>query len=468
VAHAASNSATASVFYRSPGRAWKGAPLRFVNRGRIEGCIPAADVKGDVVEYFIHVADGPAKAIWPLNAPTRVERLSVVPKPFAVRVPAGGLRALGGPRFQSQGTKTGPGLIQLEWNDGPAVRVFRVDRMESGKPSEVALTRDTWFEDRSVRVGATYRYEVTDADTGRVLARSNEITVPEPPIPSPPEIRAIAGPGRVRLLWNGGGIDVGGYAVYKGDSPNGPFTRIDSSPLGARSFPIQDELGKSGYYQVRALSLSGKEGAPSNTVVCTRLAANCPPVLALDFDGTDRIDIPNRVVEEGLPAMRASPTSFVSIPHSDAFNTDEEITVEFWVKLMSPGAMPVFVSHGQFDADGFFIQLFGGHAMWRFFLGGVGVLDAGHIDLGKWTHVAATYDGRRMTLYLNGVEAGSRTAAGTIRPANRTLYVGRYEIASHEYEVDGFIARFRLYSYALSPSEAQEHSRSTAQKITGR
>ncbi|HIB90408.1 TPA: hypothetical protein EYO57_25020 [Candidatus Poribacteria bacterium] len=33
-------------------------------------------------------------------------------------------------------------------------------------------------------------------------------------------------------------------------------------------------------------------------------------------------------------------------------------------------------------------------------------------EIGKWTHVAGTYDGRKMVLYLKGIEVGQKPAKG--------------------------------------------------------
>jgi hypothetical protein len=354
----------------------------------------------------------------------------------------------------------------------PATRFYVQKRAsEESIWSDPVVTRDTWFEDRSVRGGATYEYAITDADTGRKVARSNKITIPEPAIPTPPEIRATPGPARVRLAWKDDRIDVGGYAVYRADSPDGPFTSVEAPQtdvpgFGGHSVAVSAEPGKRGYYQIRARSLSGKQSPPSNTVECTALPADAPPVAALRFDGTDRIEVPGRVVEDGIPAMRTGPDSFVALPHSEDYNPSDELTVEFWVKLVSRGVMPVFVCHGVWDSDGYFVQCAGGGI--RFFLGGVGTLDAGSLQTGRWTHVAVTYDGAQMTIYIDGTMAGAREAFGPIGPAARKLYVGRYEFAGKEYDVDGFIAAFRLYPYALTPAQIIEHYGEIAGRITRR
>jgi hypothetical protein len=475
VVHGASKNATAKVHFGPAGGKMEVASLRFANRGLLEGAIPASAIKDGIVEYYISVTDGSARATWPLRAPEAgVARLTVV-RPPAQRPGQTSVSLPCNRDSEKPGivkATVGPLLVQLEWPDVRTIRpsrVFRVMRttktgaLGEAARQEIARTRDSWYEDRSVQANKTYYYRIEDADSGREIARSAAVIVPEPPVPAPPALTASSAPGRVRLRWEEGGMDVGGYAVYRSDSPDGPFAKIDLAGLepgcpGIRSCALAAEPGRTVYLQIRAVSLTGKESAPSNTVSAAPLAADGPPVAKLDFDGSDPVPITNRTVEEGLAAIRTGPTSFAALPHTDAYDTHDEISVEFWVKLMSPGVMPVFVSHGQWGVDGFFVQSLNGRV--RFFLEGVGALDAGEgIPLGKWTHIACTYDGTEMVVYLDGRRVGGRSASGNIRPAARTLYVGRYEIPGKEYEVDGYIGAFRLYPYALLPTDVERHYR---------
>jgi Concanavalin A-like lectin/glucanases superfamily len=115
----------------------------------------------------------------------------------------------------------------------------------------------------------------------------------------------------------------------------------------------------------------------------------------------------------------------------------------------------VFMSHGMWGLDGMFIQYY--NSQIRFYLEGVGCLDAGQLELGKWTAVAATYDGAEMVVYINGRRAGSQPAAGVIEPANRSLFIGRYENESKEFQVDGWMGGVRIFPYAVPPEQAQAH-----------
>jgi hypothetical protein len=68
----------------------------------------------------------------------------------------------------------------------------------------------------------------------------------------------------------------------------------------------------------------------------------------------------------------------------------------------------------------------------------------GSLKLGRWTHLALTYDGRTIRRYVDGYAAGTRAYTGTLR-GSRTLRLG-----------DGFRGRLdelRIYDRALSSAQ---------------
>jgi len=76
------------------------------------------------------------------------------------------------------------------------------------------------------------------------------------------------------------------------------------------------------------------------------------------------------------------------------------------------------------------------------------------IPAGQWTHVAATYDGSMMRLYLNGQESGTRIASGEPKTfSTRPLYLGRDYDQNLWY--NGLLDEVKLFNQALTPSEIQ-------------
>ena len=82
--------------------------------------------------------------------------------------------------------------------------------------------------------------------------------------------------------------------------------------------------------------------------------------------------------------------------------------------------------------------------------GQVGFVSDATLRIGAWSHVAVTYDGSLLRLYIDGVDAGSRIASGTLAPS--PLEAGVVGGAS---AFAGRIDELRFYRRALSQNEIQ-------------
>jgi hypothetical protein len=71
--------------------------------------------------------------------------------------------------------------------------------------------------------------------------------------------------------------------------------------------------------------------------------------------------------------------------------------------------------------------------------------------LNAWSHLAATYDGTRLRLYVNGVEVGSRSLSGAMATSTGVLRIGGNSVWDEFFE--GGIDEIRIYNRALTPAE---------------
>jgi hypothetical protein len=75
------------------------------------------------------------------------------------------------------------------------------------------------------------------------------------------------------------------------------------------------------------------------------------------------------------------------------------------------------------------------------------------VGTNTWTHVAGTYDGSNMKVYVNGQLKGTRAVTGAINTNTMPIYIGQNG------NTDGFFAgkldEVRIYNRALSGSEIQ-------------
>ena len=78
------------------------------------------------------------------------------------------------------------------------------------------------------------------------------------------------------------------------------------------------------------------------------------------------------------------------------------------------------------------------------------------LNPGKWTHVAATYDGTTMRLFVDGIpEASSTAQSGPIIPAGAPMLIGGYADDDERVPFIGAIHSAEVYEAALDPAEIQ-------------
>ena len=73
------------------------------------------------------------------------------------------------------------------------------------------------------------------------------------------------------------------------------------------------------------------------------------------------------------------------------------------------------------------------------------------VPLGTWTHLAATYDGTRLRLFINGIQAGWFGVTGTITDSALPLYIGGNAYWGEFFK--GTIDEVRVFSVALTADQ---------------
>ncbi len=76
------------------------------------------------------------------------------------------------------------------------------------------------------------------------------------------------------------------------------------------------------------------------------------------------------------------------------------------------------------------------------------------LPLNTWTHLAATYDGAVVQMYVNGTPAGSLERTGPITTTGKPLRIGGNSVWSEWF--NGLIDEVRVYNNALSQAEIQQ------------
>jgi PKD repeat protein len=75
------------------------------------------------------------------------------------------------------------------------------------------------------------------------------------------------------------------------------------------------------------------------------------------------------------------------------------------------------------------------------------------LPINTWTHLAATYDGATLRLYVNGIQTASRAQTGTMSSSTDALTIGGNVFSGQNW--NGLIDEVRIYNRALGATEIQ-------------
>ena len=84
-----------------------------------------------------------------------------------------------------------------------------------------------------------------------------------------------------------------------------------------------------------------------------------------------------------------------------------------------------------------------------------------YITANAWNHIACTYNGSIKIVYVNGVQAASVAASGTLQTGQTNQYIGKYGAATNNFPFNGRIAESRVYNIALSAAQVLQNYNAT-------
>lgn len=272
---------------------------------------------------------------------------------------------------------------------------------------------------------------------------------------------ANVGPYAADISWVTGGsgnwnIEYGPQAFTPGSGTqmavtSNPYTLSGLTPGTAYDVYVQDDCGGSQSNWVGPVTFTTTT-LPSNTFLGSGTA--------LDFDGND--DYVDLTANGGNKASAAS----LNLPTQD-------LTLEVWVNprnYQTWRSMVGFLQDNGSTEAGWDLELRNG-GKFGFTLASSGNGNLTYMEstntfsTDQWYHVAGTYDGTTMRLYVNGVLEGTSTAqSGAIDYLDSWLVIGKYMDDNEDYTMDGQIDEVRIWNVARSEAEIRDMM---CEKLTG-
>lgn len=164
---------------------------------------------------------------------------------------------------------------------------------------------------------------------------------------------------------------------------------------------------------------------------------------ALDFDGTD---------------------DYVEVLDSANLRITDEITIEAWIKPDTIATGDYYTIVSKYIGQGYYLRIWGDTSARAYvqFMAKDGLqTDTPIIQTGadNWYHIAGTYDGTVLKIYVNGILVKSYAVLfpGPIpSTAGFPLGIGAWS-STHGWPFDGIIDEVAIYNRALTKTEIQQH-----------
>jgi hypothetical protein len=158
---------------------------------------------------------------------------------------------------------------------------------------------------------------------------------------------------------------------------------------------------------------------------------------ALSFDGVD---------------------DWVTVADADSLDLTSGMTLEAWVKPSVTRNWSTVIEKERTPSLAYALYansdaVFGNRPITQLWIDGQGrdVRGDSTLPTGVWTHLAATYDGSALRLYVNGVQVASESRTGTIATSTGPLRIGGNSVSNGFF--NGLIDEVRIYKRALTAAE---------------
>jgi len=177
-------------------------------------------------------------------------------------------------------------------------------------------------------------------------------------------------------------------------------------------------------------------------------------IYAQDNESVNSNEINIVISEYGHELYFNGDNNYVTIPNDSSLNITENITLESWIKFEVGGSMqPRIISKGP-DGSGYELLTSNTDEFRQIiFRSAPGNLQSqSMLQADIWYHVAVTYDGTQIKMYLNGELNSSLNGSGNLEVNTIPLYLGQKSTSAWD-KYKGLMDEVRIWNCARSAEE---------------
>ena len=385
------------------------------------------------------------------------------------------------------GTLTGSGSLgsaSLAWTaatDNVGVANYNVYRSSTSgfTPStanRIAQPTGLSYTDNGLAPGTWY-YRVTAQDAaGNVGPPTNELSVVVTSDTTPPTVSVTAPAAGTTV---GGTINLTANASDNGSVASVQL-KIDGSNVGSPDTTAPYSVSwdstsvVNGTHSVTALATDGAGNTATSTAVSFTVSNSAQPsglVASFGFDegsGTATGDATSNgnngtltngptwtIGKHGRALLFDGVNDYVSVPDSNSLDLTTAMTLEAWALPTALGSTwrpAIFKANGSDMSYSLYPARDTNVPDAQVFVGGEHLIDGtSPVPLNQWSHVAATYDGANMKLYVNGALVATKAQTGAIQTSTGALQIGGDTVFGEWFQ--GRLDDVLVYNRALSAAE---------------
>ncbi|MEV4285413.1 LamG-like jellyroll fold domain-containing protein [Nonomuraea bangladeshensis] len=294
---------------------------------------------------------------------------------------------------------------------------------------------------------------------------------------APGSLAATGGPGNAQLTWTASTDNVGvtAYTVHR--STTLAFTPSAANQVGSSPATTFTDAGLAAgtyYYRVRAADAAGNLSPSSNEVSATVTTPPATPGLVAaygmnegagttvgDSSGQHNTGAATDTTwangKHGKALSFNGTSSWVTVPHARSLRLTNTLTLSAWVQPATVAGWRTVLSKENTNGHSYGLYAsYGGNPLgWlENATTSKSVVGDDPLPVNQWSHLAVTYNGSIVTLYLNGTQIDQTPMTGNLADNGGVLRLGGNNIWLDEF-YSGLIDDVRIYNRVQTAAEIQ-------------